>query len=50
MTAAIANEFAEATSALHYSALSYVALLLFLITVIINGAARLLIWRVARRG
>ena len=50
MAAAIANEFAEATSALHYSALSYVALLLFLITVIINGAARLLIWRVARRG
>ncbi len=50
MAAAIANEFAEASSTLHYAALTYVALLLFVITVLINAAARLLIWRVARRG
>ncbi|MEO8479435.1 MAG: phosphate ABC transporter permease subunit PstC [Gemmatimonadota bacterium] len=50
MAAAIANEFAEASSTLHYAALTYVALLLFGITVLINAAARLLIWRVARRG
>lgn len=50
MAAAIANEFAEASSTLHYAALTYVALLLFVITVLINAGARLLIWRVARRG
>ncbi|HET9064375.1 MAG TPA: phosphate ABC transporter permease subunit PstC [Gemmatimonadales bacterium] len=50
MAAAIANEFAEASSTLHYAALTYVALLLFGITVVINAAARLLIWRMARRG
>lgn len=50
MAAAIANEFAEASSTLHYAALTYVALLLFVITVLINAAARLLIWRVVRRG
>jgi len=50
MAAAIANEFAEASSTLHYAALTYVALLLFGITVLINAAARLLIWRMVRRG
>jgi phosphate transport system permease protein len=49
MAAVIANEFAEAgIGSLHASALSYVALLLFAITVLINGLARLLIWRVGR--
>ena len=48
MAAAIANEFSEAVGDLHLSALSYVAFLLFLVTVTVNAAARLLIWRVAR--
>jgi phosphate transport system permease protein len=48
MAAAIANEFSEAVGDLHLSALAYVAFLLFLVTVIVNAGARLLIWRVAR--
>jgi phosphate transport system permease protein len=48
MAAAIANEFSEAVGNLHLSALAYVAFALFVVTVVINAAARLLIWRVAR--
>jgi phosphate transport system permease protein len=48
MAAAIANEFAEAVADMHLSALAYVALVLFMVTVIVNAGARLLIWRVAR--
>jgi phosphate transport system permease protein len=48
MAAAIANEFSEAVGDLHLSALAYVAFLLFVVTVTVNAAARLLIWRVAR--
>ncbi|HEY5940249.1 MAG TPA: phosphate ABC transporter permease subunit PstC [Gemmatimonadales bacterium] len=48
MAAAIANEFSEAVGDLHLSALAYVAFLLFLVTVVVNAGARLLIWRVAR--
>jgi phosphate transport system permease protein len=48
MAAAIANEFAEAVADMHLAALAYVALTLFLVTVIVNAAARLLIWQVAR--
>jgi phosphate transport system permease protein len=38
----IANEFGDATSAMHSSALTELGLVLFAITVIINGAARLM--------
>jgi phosphate transport system permease protein len=48
MAAAIANEFNEAATPMHYAALTYVALLLFVITVLVNAAARLLLWRVNR--
>jgi phosphate transport system permease protein len=48
MAAAIANEFSEAVGNLHLSALAYVAFVLFIVTVMVNAAARLLIWRVAR--
>jgi phosphate transport system permease protein len=48
MAAAIANEFSEATSNLHLAALSEVALMLFVVTVVVNALARLMIWRVAR--
>ncbi len=48
MAAAIANEFSEAVGDMHLAALAYVALLLFVVTVLVNAGARLLIWRVAR--
>jgi phosphate transport system permease protein len=48
MAAAIANEFSEAATDMHFSALAYVAFVLFVLTVIVNAGARLLIWRVAR--
>src|SRR5215217_3144518 len=48
MAAAIANEFSEAAGDLHLSALAYVAFVLFVVTVLVNAGARLLIWRVAR--
>jgi len=48
MAAALANEFSEATTDLYLSALFEVGLILFVITVVVNAAARLLIWRVAR--
>ena len=46
MAAVIANEFAEAVTDIHLSALTYVALTLFVVTVLVNAVARLLIWRV----
>ena len=48
MAAAIANEFSEATTHLYQSALAEVALMLFVITILVNAFARILIWRVAR--
>ena len=48
MAAAIANEFSEAVGDLHLSALAYVAFVLFVVTVLVNAGARILIWRVAR--
>jgi phosphate transport system permease protein len=48
MAAALANEFSEATTDLYLSALFEVGLILFVITVVVNALARLLIWRVAR--
>ncbi len=49
MAAVIANEFADAAGGpLHESALIYMALLLFAVTVTVNACARLLIWRVSR--
>jgi phosphate transport system permease protein len=48
MAAAIANEFSEATTSLYLSALFEVGLILFVVTVVVNALARLLVWRVAR--
>jgi phosphate transport system permease protein len=48
MAAAIANEFTEAVTDIHLSALAYVALTLFVVTVLVNAGARVLIWRVSR--
>ncbi len=46
----IANEFTEATGKLHLSALILLGLVLFLITMILNAAARLLIVATTRPG
>jgi phosphate transport system permease protein len=48
MAATIANEFTEATTDLYLSALFEVGLILFVLTVVVNALARLLVWRVAR--
>ncbi|HEY5513531.1 MAG TPA: phosphate ABC transporter permease subunit PstC [Geomonas sp.] len=48
MPSVIANEFAEATSKLHGSALMEVGLILLVVTLIINALARLLIWSVSK--
>ncbi len=48
LPAVIANEFAEATSAVHVGALAGLALVLFGLALLLNGAARLLVRAVAR--
>jgi phosphate transport system permease protein len=48
MASLIANEFAEATGDLHVSALMAVGAVLFAVTLIVNGLARWLVWRVSR--
>lgn len=49
MASVIANEFTEATSDLYVHSLIALALVLFGITVVINGLARLMIYRVSKR-
>ncbi|HEY8832668.1 MAG TPA: phosphate ABC transporter permease subunit PstC, partial [Gemmatimonadaceae bacterium] len=48
MASLIANQFSEATSDLHQSALLAVAAILFVITLIVNAMARWLVWQVSR--
>src|SRR5213075_1826625 len=48
MASLIANEFSEATNDLHLSALMAVGAVLFVITLIVNGVARWLVWSVSR--
>ena len=48
MASVIANEFTEATGKLYVSSLAEVGLLLFVVTVLLNIVARLLVWRVGR--
>jgi len=50
IAAAIANELLEATSDLHRESLVYLGLVLFLLTFILNGAARLLILVTTQKG
>ena len=47
MASVLANEFTEATSDLYVAALVEIGLLLLLITVVVNGLARLLVWSVS---
>jgi len=46
MASVVANEYAEASSDMHLAALSEIGLLLFGVTLLLNVAARLLVWRV----
>ena len=48
MAAVIANEFTEAVEELHLHALVEIGLVLFIITLIVNAASRMLIWSMAR--
>jgi len=48
MASLIANQFSEATSDLHLSALMAVGAVLFVVTLIVNAIARWLVWRVTR--
>jgi phosphate transport system permease protein len=48
MASLIANQFSEATSDLHQSALLAVGAILFVITLIVNAVARWLVWQVSR--
>jgi phosphate transport system permease protein len=48
MASVIANEFVEATSKLYISSLIEIGLLLLLVSVIINIAARILVWKMLR--
>ena len=46
MASVLANEFTEATSDLYVSALVEIGLLLLVVTITVNGLARLLVWSV----
>jgi len=48
MASVIANEFTEATSDMYVSALIEIALVLFVVTIILNALARLVVWSVTR--
>jgi phosphate transport system permease protein len=48
MASVIANEFTEAVSDLHRAALIEIGLALFVVTIIVNALARLLVWAVTR--
>jgi phosphate transport system permease protein len=50
IAAVIANEFSEATGRVYQSALIELGLVLFLLTIVINGLARLMIVATTKKG
>jgi len=48
MSSVIANEYGEASAGLHLSSLSAIGLTLLLVSMVVNGFARVVIWRVTR--
>ena len=48
MASVLANEFTEATGDLYLSALIEIGLALFLVTIVVNALARLMVWSVTR--
>ncbi len=49
MASVLANEFAEATTSMYTSALIEIALALFVVTVLLNAFARLVVWGFTKR-
>jgi len=49
LSSIIANEFAEAVTPLHSQTLVEMALILFVMTLVLNAVARFLVWRVSNR-
>jgi phosphate transport system permease protein len=48
MASVLANEFSEATGDVYLSALIEIGLALFLVTIVVNGLARFMVWSVTR--
>jgi phosphate transport system permease protein len=48
MASVIANEFTEASDSMYLSALVEIGLALFIVTIVVNALARLLVWAVTR--
>jgi phosphate transport system permease protein len=48
MASAIANQFTEADTAIYFSAIVEIALILLLVSAVVNVAARVLVWGVSR--
>jgi phosphate transport system permease protein len=48
MASVLANEFSEATGDVYLSSLVQIGLALFLVTIIVNALARLLVWTVTK--
>jgi phosphate transport system permease protein len=48
MASVLANEFSEATGDVYLSALIEIGLALFLVTIVVNALARLMVWTVTR--
>jgi phosphate transport system permease protein len=48
MASVLANEFTEASDALYLSALIEIGLALFIVTIVVNALARVLVWAVTR--
>ena len=48
LASVIANEFTEATEDLYLSALVQIGLALFVVTLIVNALARLMVWSITR--
>lgn len=49
MASVLANEFTEATTPMYLSALMEIALVLFIVAIIVNSFARLLVWSVTKK-
>lgn len=49
LSSVIANEFTEATTSIYLSALIELGFLLFIVSLIVNGVARLMLWTIMRQ-
>lgn len=49
LASVIANEFTEATSSLYLSALIELGFLLFIVSLVVNGFARVMLWAIVKR-